>query len=307
MAASNRRFAFLCLALVIAPSAVGCAPLLLGGQGAALTEGGNSPLEAPAMPADSVALEICTVRGPADDPQLNSELWKEVDEQQLPADLRARLAQNGFRAGRVAGRVPPVIQKLLDAHRPQILRGGVTLTSVDQPAAFESERRHARAGRTGEILVSERADRWSVLYRDAQGSVTGGNLLSPQAVFRVTTYPRGDGQAQLDLLPEIQHGEARMQPAATGGIMTLLPGRPTRAFDELQLQAVLAAGDVLVIGKLPDSPGTLGHHFFSSGRRGEEQKLILVRLAQTQYDDLFRAPPAAALASGESAAPGSAP
>ncbi len=249
------------------------------------------------MPADSVALEICTIRGAADDAELNDELWKEVDEQHLPAGLRAQLARNGLRAGRVAGRVPPVIQKLLDAHKPQILPGGLTLTSVDQPAPFESERRHARAGRSGEIIVSDVAERWAVLYRDGQGRLTGGNLPKPQAIFRVTTHPQGDGQARLELLPEIQYGEPRMQHATMGGMLTLLPGRASKAYDGLQMEVLLAPGDVLVLGKLPDSPGTLGHHFFASGARGEQQKLILVRLAQTQYDDLFRAPPTAPEAS----------
>jgi hypothetical protein len=187
--------------------------------------------------------------------------------------------------------VPPAIQKLLDAHRPQVLQGGLTLTSVDQAPAFESERRHSRAGRTGEIIVSERADRWSVLYRDARGSLTGGNLLNPQGLFRVTTHPRGDGQVTLDLVPEIQHGDARMQPSAAAGVLTFLPGRPSKAYSELKMESLLAGGDVLVVGKLPDSPGTLGHHFFTSGVQAEQQKLILIRLAQTQYDDLFRTPP----------------
>jgi hypothetical protein len=252
------------------------------------------------MPPDSVALEICTIRGAGDDAELNVDLWKEVDEQHLPAGLRTLLARNGLRAGRVAGRVPPVIQKLLDAHKPQILEGGLTLTSVDQPAPFESERRHARAGHSGEIIVSDVAERWSVLYRDGQGRLTGGNLPKPQALFRVTTHPQGDGQARLELLPEIQYGEARMQHATMGGMLTLLPGRASKAYDELRIEALLAPGDVLVLGKLPNSSGTLGHHFFAGGTRGEQQKLILVRLAQTQYDDLFRVPPNE---SGSSGAP----
>ncbi len=285
---SGKRLAW--LAVCAAPLA-GCTPMLLTGAGVMLNEEQHSPLTPPTMTADSVALEICTVRGAVDDEELNVALWQDVDEQHLPADLRKRLASNGLRAGRVAGRVPPAIQKLLDSHRPQILEGGLTLTSIDQAPVFESERRHSRAGRTGEIIVSERADRWSVLYRDARGSLTGGNLLHPQGLFRVTTHPRGDGQVTLDLVPEIQHGDARMQPSAAAGVLTFLPGRPSKAYGELKIESLLAGGDVLVLGKLPNSPGTLGHHFFTSGAQGEQQKLILIRLAQTQYDDLFRAPP----------------
>jgi hypothetical protein len=246
------------------------------------------------MPADGVALEICTVWIPAHDSQFHDDLWRDVDEQHLSAALRRRLSQNGFRAGRVAGRVPPSIQKLIDAHAPQRLEGGWTLSAVDPLPRFESERRHARAGHTAELVVSEIAHRWPVLFRDEQGNVKGANLLRPQAVFQITALPQGDGRARLRLLPEVQHGEAHLQSSAAGGVLTLLPGRPAKKFAHLEIEATLAPGDVLLVGKLPERPGTLGHHFFASGSDREREKLILVRLAQTQYDDLFQRPPATA-------------
>jgi hypothetical protein len=179
---------------------------------------------------------------------------------------------------------------LIDAHAPQRLDSAMTLAAVDQLPNFESERRHARAGRTAELVVSEIGERWPVLFRDERGKVSGANLLRPQAVFQITSLPQGDGQVRLRLLPEVQHGEARLQPSTAGGVLTILPGRPSRKFDELQIEALLAPGDVLVVGKLPDRPGTLGHHFFAGGVDRGREKLILVRLAQTQYDDLFQSP-----------------
>ena len=64
--------------------------------------------------------------------------------------------------------------------------------------------------------------------------------------------------------------------------------RAREAFDELAFTATLAPGHIIVISSLPNRPGSLGHHFLTqvgSGRK--EQKLLVIRLSQTQHDDLF--------------------
>ena len=39
---------------------------------------------------------------------------------------------------------------------------------------------------------------------------------------------------------------------------------------------------------LPDRPGSLGHYFFTEQTKGAmEQKLLLIRVAQTQHNDVF--------------------
>ena len=51
--------------------------------------------------------------------------------------------------------------------------------------------------------------------------------------------------------------------------------------------ATLPPGAMLVLGSLSSRPGSLGHHFFTENDGRLEQKLLVVRLAQTQHDDLF--------------------
>jgi hypothetical protein len=71
-------------------------------------------------------------------------------------------------------------------------------------------------------------------------------------------------------------------------------GKPKRVFDRLAFEAALAPGQMLVLTCLPDRPGTLGQYFFteplntSSAEDPQmQQKLTVVRLADTRYSDLF--------------------
>ena len=41
---------------------------------------------------------------------------------------------------------------------------------------------------------------------------------------------------------------------------------------------------------MPNRPGSLGHHFFTERQDRPEQKLLIIRLSQTQHDGLFNPP-----------------
>ncbi len=49
---------------------------------------------------------------------------------------------------------------------------------------------------------------------------------------------------------------------------------------------------MLVLSSLSNRPGSLGHHFFTEKQNEGrlEQKLLIIRLAQTQHDGLFNPP-----------------
>jgi hypothetical protein len=59
----------------------------------------------------------------------------------------------------------------------------------------------------------------------------------------------------------------------------------------MAIDAALAPGQMLVLGSLVDRPGSLGHRFFTGQNDGKlEQKLLVIRLSQTQHDGLFDPP-----------------
>ena len=47
---------------------------------------------------------------------------------------------------------------------------------------------------------------------------------------------------------------------------------------------------MLVLTSLPNRQGSLGHHFFTETNGRLEQKLLIIRLSQTQHDGLFVPP-----------------
>ena len=73
-------------------------------------------------------------------------------------------------------------------------------------------------------------------------------------------------------------------------MLRLEAGRPRRAFDEMTISATLSPGSMLLLSSVPRLPGSLGHHFFTEDNGRLEQKLLVLRLAQTQHDELFTPP-----------------
>ena len=101
--------------------------------------------------------------------------------------------------------------------------------------------------------------------------------------------PRGDGRVQIRLTPEIHHGRARNRWIAEEGMFQLDSRPDCRRYEDLSLESELLSGQTLVLGGtavLP--PESLGHALFArSAEAGAGRRLLLIRLAQTQLDDLF--------------------
>ena len=75
------------------------------------------------MTPGSVAVDIVFVRCPLGDPAVNEKMWEEIDEQHFPAELRQRLARNGFRAGVIGAQFPrpgeaPGVERKAAPRRP---------------------------------------------------------------------------------------------------------------------------------------------------------------------------------------------
>jgi hypothetical protein len=100
-----------------------------------------------------------------------------------------------------------------------------------------------------------------------------------------------DGRVRLKLVPELQYGSPKPTIVGRPGIMRLEANQPKQVYQEMTIDASLRPGQMLVLGSLPERRGSLGHHFFTQKTNGKvEQKLLVIRLSQTQHDGLFDAP-----------------
>ena len=96
---------------------------------------------------------------------------------------------------------------------------------------------------------------------------------------------------RLELVPELHHDQPRPRFVGDQAMMRLDTARPKQVFDELTISATLAPGTMMILTTLADRPGSLGHYFFTEGQDNHlEQKLLLLRLCQTQHDDLVTPP-----------------
>jgi hypothetical protein len=255
---------------------------------------GKSPLLPTQMASDSVVLDVFFVRYPFGDATVNEKLWEEIDEQHFSPDLRDRLARNGFRIGLVSGQMPMDLSKLLELSDKPAAADIVAETKVeDLEAQPRVMRQHLqlRTGRPGEIIASGIYPELPVLVCEP-GLLSGQTYNEAQGVFVVKSFPQPDGWVRIELVPQLYHDQPREHWIRGQGTAYLESSRPKRVFDDMKFSADLAPGAMLVIGSLSDRQGSLGHHFFTEKGEHPEQKLLIVRLSQTQHDGLFSPPDA---------------
>jgi hypothetical protein len=269
---------------------------VLSGSGCALYNPAVNPatgqiLQPTQMPPGSVAIEVFSICIPPDNPDLATHVWDEVDEQDFPVEARRQLEKNGFRVGILAGQIPPVLSKLLDL-KGQAAAGGtvqhVNVADLATPPRVTSEHMQTNAGKRYEIKASSVIGKMPILANDA-GEIHGVTYDEAQGMFDLHVTPQPDGRVELELIPEIHHGQTQQHWVGDQSIFRLETGRAKRAFDELKLTATLGPGAMLLLGSQPNREGSLGHYFFleSNGRDDRfDQKLILIRICQTQHNDL---------------------
>lgn len=261
--------------------ASGCTPLNQGSH--------KSPLHPPQMAPDSVVLDILTVHCPfgvAGD----EKLWAGIDEQQLPAPLRQRLAQNGFRAGVITGQLPTPLTQLMGLKDTAVAGVDWQTLDLEEVGAEQPVSGHhleSRAGKRSEIIASEEYPELALLMHDAGGN-GGGFYPNAQGKFGLTTIPDADGRVRVGLVPELHYGNFKNRFIGDSGAMRMVQEKDCRVFDSLAIATTLSPGQLLVVASIPTRIGSLGHQFLTREVGGKrQQKLLLIRIAQTQHQGLF--------------------
>lgn len=274
------------LALCAFVAVLGCSPIR--------PETDHSPLSAARMSPDSVTLDIFFVRCPFGDPATNEDLWREVDEQQIPIETRRRLTTNGFRAGVISGQMPVCLSRLLELKQGAAPIGGPQKTDLAEIGSEEGpmwSHQQLRAGKRSEIITSEIYEELPVLLSGPDG-VSGDTYKLAQGVVAVRAVPEKDGRVLLEAVPELHHDKEQRNISGNQGAWRIEMARPRVAFDDMAVSTRLSPGDMIVLSCLPNRLGSLGHHFLTTDSSGSlEQKLLVIRLSQTQHDELFEPTP----------------
>jgi hypothetical protein len=237
------------------------------------------------MSPDSVVLEIASIRMPFDTEQ-QRQIWNTIDEQGLSRETRDKLANNGIRLGVISGEIPKALREILDT--PTTNRVGDQDPESSQGIVVSHQRLQQRSGRRGKIVTSSLRDEIISLV-PIDGRVVGQTFYQAQCLFSIRCFPQGDGRVKLDLVPEIEHGQPRTrwigQP--NDGSFRLDTGRERAIHNELRLEPTIAPGEALIVTCSEECKG-LGREFFVDTKGDAKmQRILLIRLAQTQLDDLF--------------------
>lgn len=244
-------------------------------------------LPSPTMSPDSVTVEIATLGLPVADGRAVN-YWEEVDEQILPLETRQQLAHFGIRLGIISGQLPKELRQKIDKASASQKNVGDEESLVGDSQRVSQKRVQNRAGHRSKIVIGESREQMIVLL-PADNGLRGETYQQAQCLFSLKCFPQGDGRVKLELTPEIEHGAVRQRVIgqAQDGSFRLDAGKDRAVFDQIRVAPLLTAGQTLVVSSTPETKG-LGRQFFSETSSGSrEERVLLIRLAQTQVDDLF--------------------
>jgi hypothetical protein len=253
------------------------------------------------MTSDSVALEIGLVQLDDSQIELFEAFWNRLDHQKIDVAVRKNLDQNGLRAGSMPSNPPAAFLELikprpaefesLDLVEQQMLeRGQLELKT----RMLIHQRIVNRRSDTYKVATSEQHPQyqWKVL-RSGQESFGSGEWV--QALVEINTSPQSDGSAKVRLTPRINYGPVQTTIGVGEREFAYDSGQAGQSLPELAMEVVLRPGETVVLAPTPDR-ADLGQLFFETLRPSVDtnrtpshltHRFLLVRLVQTQLDDLF--------------------
>jgi hypothetical protein len=247
-------------------------------------------LSQPKMSLDSVVVETVIIRFPKEQANVLDNLWATVDESVLDVELRRKLIENGVRGGVLIGDLPSGVR----ARMEQLANNSRTdpLEQANLAADVKSaiNRLQCRAGRRKEVHVRREISQPLVVLTSEEGRVEGANYEQPAMLFDLRSIPHGDGQATLELTPEIQFGEERKAFVRSDFGLRPEMSRERKRWDELSLSVKLRPGQMIALSCNGEPKSSnLGKAFFvtHTAEQTDERVLLLIKLAETQLDELF--------------------
>ena len=242
----------------------------------------------PRVAANSVGLDVAVVEIPADDWERFEQAWQDLDQLSPPLATRQRLLENALRLAVGNTQLPSSLSEILDPPPLEI-------PDLSEEAAQNLANR-LRYVEKRHLQISPKKTFWvgcSPPFNSldwqfvAMGERRSGQCEQAQIGWVMEIEPRGDGSLLLSGHGEIRHGEKRKRYVLDEDSFHFDERQNHLRIQELAFEQPLRLGEHLLLAPILDEDG---NHLFLSRRRGKRRfyRFVIIRVAQTQHDDLFR-------------------
>ena len=162
--------------------------------------------------------------------------------------------------------------------------------SPEEGDLFSKKRRlHIRPGSPRRIPVTTTGENASVVLYTEEATVCAMRFEKPVGMVELSCEPLGDGRVRLHVIPSVEHGEMRQQWGTAEGAWMVYSNRPRQEFESLAFRTILSPGQTLLVTASGSQGIGCGSSLLVPG--ATNVPIMLVRLAQTQMDDLFNPTP----------------
>jgi hypothetical protein len=199
------------------------------------------------------------------------------------------LDTNGIRVGILRGELPKVLADQLAVNQQQQQSDVLEQVGLGSDAKPGSRLLRCRAGRRKELVLRQTIQGQLSILTSLDGQLSGLSFdQQPTALLAMTAFASSDGQAVLELLPEVQYGQQRTSYVTTEFGVRQEAKRESTSWKPLKIRATLSPGNMLMVAATQPTK-SLGGGFFvtDTAKQTQEHLVLLLRLKATQLDDLF--------------------
>jgi hypothetical protein len=232
-------------------------------------------------------LRMAIVARPSTEPTVADAIWRVADVQAVGDEARRCLEANGMRVGIVTGDLPPEVRAVFAAPPPNRIEPSTVVLPDGNGTLVD--------------LAASRPELDLLLNRP--GGVAGKRYKEANGYLRISASRQDDSGVALRIVPEVHHGPVRqgwgVAPGVGGALapqqMVMHSGQQEESFRELAATLTVHAGQVAVIGALPEKRGSLGHFLYTAVEANSDRevhKLLFVWAARSEDAPSALAPPA---------------
>ena len=236
------------------------------------------------QPTDTVSVEIFIVRLTPHQNELLQQLWREVDEQSLPPQLRRELFAEGFRVGILGNLLSPALAQLLNVSadgRVDMPWGEIQEVSVADAVREPTVTRNIRnllPTMRALVKIFDTPLPEQVFFREENGMTHGQTYMDAIGLLCVSATANKDGSAQIQIVPEVEHGVSELRVRPVSGMVVQETSRPRYSFESLMVSQRLLPGQWLIMGATTPNAAGAGKTFFVRRHTGLEQRFLAIRL-----------------------------